>query len=54
MKKPLMIILFTIVMIGSSWYYFYQKKQTALFDAHLIDAVHVPHFNPLFEKADAA
>ncbi len=54
MKKPLIILLFTIVAIGSSLYYFNQKKQTTLFDAHIIDTVHTPHINPLFEKADAA
>ena len=47
----LALLLFLIV---GSFYYFKGKNQTLLSDNQIIDAIHIPKINTLFEEADSA
>ena len=55
MKRHFTVLLFLMLflMVGS-FFYFKSKNQTILPDTQIIDAIHIPKMNPLFEKADAA
>ena len=53
MKQRYAFILFLLLLLISGFYYVQQKKQTALFDKHLIDHIHAQKTNVFFEQADA-
>jgi tetratricopeptide (TPR) repeat protein len=46
--------LLVLSFMGSIAYYFHQKATSLFADKQIIDAVHTPHLNPLFENADKA
>ncbi len=47
-------VFLVLSVMGSFAYYFHQKNTSLFSDLQIIDAVHTPHLNPLFEKADEA
>ena len=55
MKRfPIALLVLLLLLIIGSFYYFNSKKYALLSDTQIIDAVHMPQMNTLFEKADAA
>lgn len=55
MKRfPIALLVLLLFLIIGSFYYFNSKKYALLSDSQIIDAVHMPQMNTLFEKADAA
>jgi type II secretory pathway component PulF len=52
--RPLILLLLFLLLIVGFFYYFNEKSNALQHDKQIIDAVHLPHINPLFEKADAA
>ncbi len=53
-QRSIVLFLILILVIIGSFYYYNQKSISLLSDKQLLDAVHIPHINPLFEKADLA
>ncbi len=54
MKLRYFTLPFLLLLILACFYYFTQKKDSLLLDRQIVDAVHIPKVNSLFEKADAA
>ncbi len=53
MQRYIALLSILVLMIFGFSYYKNIKSQTALFDKQVVDAIHTPQINPLFEKADA-
>lgn len=53
-RHPIVLLVLLLFLIIGGFYYFNSKKNTLLSDTQIIDAVHMPQMNTLFEKADAA
>ncbi len=47
------LVLFLISLLVVGFYYTQQKKQTALFNKHIIDHIHAQKTNVFFAQADA-
>ena len=53
-RLPIVLLVLLLFLIIGSCYYFNSKKYALLSDTQIIDAVHMPQMNTLFEKADEA
>lgn len=53
-RLPIVLLVLLLFLIIGSFYYFNSKKDALLSDTQIIDAVHMPQMNTLFEKADEA
>ena len=53
-RLPIVLLVLLLFLIIGSFYYIKSKKYALLSDTQIVDAVHMPQMNTLFEKADAA